>query len=48
MNLVLVEALAQEIYEAIDHYGDQIPLAAAIGVLEAVKYELLTRAKEEE
>jgi hypothetical protein len=44
---VLIEALAQEIYEAIDRYGDSIPLASAIGVLDCVKFQIMLNAKEE-
>ena len=48
MNTVLVEALAQEIYEVIDQYGEQMPVAAVVGVLEAVKYQLMRRASGDE
>jgi hypothetical protein len=48
MNTALVEALAQEIYEVIDNYGEQMPVAAVIGVLEAVKYQLMRRASGDE
>jgi predicted outer membrane lipoprotein len=44
---VLIEALAQEIFEAIDRYGDSIPLAAAVGVLDCVKFQLVLDAREE-
>lgn len=44
---VLIEALAQEIYEAIDKYGETMPLAAAIGALECVKFQLILDAREE-
>lgn len=46
-QLALLEALTEEIYDAIDNYNDAIPLAAAIGVLEVIKYELLHRAARE-
>lgn len=42
----LIEALAQEVYEAIDRYGDTMPLAAAIGALECVKLQLILDARE--
>lgn len=44
---VLIEALAQEIYEAIDKYGESMSLAAAIGALECVKLQLILNAREE-
>lgn len=43
---VLIEALAQEIYEAIDKYGDSMPLATAIGALECVKLQLMMDKRE--
>ena len=48
MNTALVEALAQELYEVIDTYGDQMPVAAVVGVLEAVKYQLMRQASGDE
>lgn len=48
MNTALVEALAQEIYEVIDTYGEQMPVAAVVGVLEAVKYQLMKQVSEDE
>jgi hypothetical protein len=48
MNTALVEALAQELYEVIDTYGDQMPVSAVVGVLEAVKYQLMRRASGDE
>jgi len=47
-QLALLEALANEIHNLIQEYGDAIPLASAIGVLEIVKLELINGAKEEE
>lgn len=44
---VLIEALAQEIYEAIDKYGESMPLASAIGALECVKLQLMMDKREE-
>lgn len=44
---VLIEALAQEIYEAIDKYGDEMSLAAAVGALECVKLQLILDKREE-
>lgn len=44
---VFVEALAQEIYEAIDKYGQEMPIAVAVGVLECVKLQLIFEAREE-
>jgi hypothetical protein len=43
----LLEALAQEIFEVIDKYGDTMPMAAAVGVLECVKLQLIFNAREE-
>lgn len=43
---VLIEALAQELFEVIDKYGDTMPLAAAIGALECVKLQLILDARE--
>ena len=48
MNTALVEALAQELYEVIDTYGEQMPVAVVGGVLEAVKYQLMRRASGDE
>ena len=42
-QLALLKALAEEIYDAIDRYGEAIPLASAVGVLEVVKFELIKR-----
>lgn len=44
----LLEALAQEIFEAIDRYGDAMPMASAVGVLECVKLQLIFNAREEQ
>lgn len=46
-QLALLEALTGEIYDVIENYNDAIPLAAVIGVLEVMKYELLHRAAKE-
>lgn len=46
-QLALIEALTGEIYDAIDRYGDAIPLAAALGILEVIKYELIRKAERE-
>lgn len=43
----LIEALAQEVFEVVDKYGDTMPLAAAIGALECVKLQLILDAREE-
>jgi predicted outer membrane lipoprotein len=48
VNTALVEALAQEIFEVIDNYGERMPVAVAVGVLEAVKYQLMRQSAEEE
>ncbi len=47
-QLALLEAMAEQIHHVIQEYGDAIPLAAAIGVLEIVKLELISSANEEE
>lgn len=47
-QLALLEALANELHEAIKRYGDAIPLASAIGVLEIVKLELILSEREDE
>jgi len=47
-QVALIEALAQEIFEAIDKYGDTMSLAAAIGALECVKLQLILNARQEE
>lgn len=43
----LIEAMAQEVFEIVDKYGDTMPLAAAIGALECVKLQLILDAREE-
>jgi hypothetical protein len=48
MNTALVEALAQELFEVIDNYGEQMPVAVAVGVLEAVKYQLMKQVSEDD
>lgn len=45
-HLVMLEALTHEILEVIEKYGDSIPVASAIGVLEVIKFQLLTTASE--
>ncbi len=47
-QLALLEAMAEQIHHVIQEYGDAIPLASAIGVLEIVKLELINAAKEDE
>lgn len=46
-QLALLEALTSELYDVIENYHDAIPLAAVIGVLEVLKYEMLHRAAKE-
>ena len=43
----LIEAMAQEVFEIVDKYGDAMPLAAAIGALECVKLQLILDARKE-
>jgi hypothetical protein len=47
-QLALIEALVDDLHKAVQEYGDAIPLAAAIGSLEIVKFELIASAQEEE
>lgn len=41
---VLIEALTEELYDVIDKYADSMPLAALLGILDVIKFELLESA----
>ena len=43
-HLAVVNALAKEIWSVLDRYEDSIPVASVLGILEAIKYEVITTA----
>lgn len=45
-HLAVVNALAKEIWSVLDRYEDSIPVASVLGILEAIKYEVITTAIE--
>ena len=44
---VLIEALTEEIYDTIDKYADSMPLASVLGILDVIKFEMLSTAAQQ-
>lgn len=47
-QFAIIEALADDIHKVIQEYGDSMPFATVIGVLETIKMELYLAAQDED
>jgi|MudIll2142460700_1097286.scaffolds.fasta_scaffold1032616_1 hypothetical protein len=47
-QFAIIEALADDIHKVIQEYGDSMPFATVIGVLETIKMELYLAAQDDE
>jgi hypothetical protein len=47
-QFAIIEALADDIHKVIQEYGDSMPFATVIGVLETIKMELYLAADEDD
>lgn len=47
-QFAMIEALADDIHKVIQEYGDAVPFATVIGVLETIKMELYIAAQDED
>jgi len=47
-QFAIIEALADDIHKVVQEYGDSMPFATMIGVLETVKMELYLAAQDED
>lgn len=45
-HLAILNGLAKDIWKVLDRYEDSIPIASVLGVLEAIKYEVIVTAIE--
>jgi hypothetical protein len=45
---VMIEALTNDIYKAIEKFNDALPLASVVGLLEVIKYELITNTGDDD
>lgn len=45
-HLTILNGLAKDIWAVLERYEDSIPVASVLGVLEAIKYEVINTAIE--
>lgn len=43
-HLSILNGLAKDIWKVLDRYEDSIPVASVLGILEAIKYEVIITA----
>ena len=43
-HLAVLNSLARELWTVLDRYEDALPVASVLGVLEAIKYEVIVTA----
>ena len=43
-HLSVLNALARDMWSVLDRYEDSLPVASVLGVLEAIKYEVIVTA----
>lgn len=43
-HLAVLNALARDMWSVLDRYEDSLPVASVLGVLEAIKYEVIVTA----
>jgi hypothetical protein len=44
----MIEALYQEVVGVLEKFDESLPVASVVGVLEIIKYQLMTNTEEEE